>query len=68
MDLNNLDDDNSKEPLSLAERLKLKGSPVDMMKAGGKEKKARAPKEPKEPKEPKGEYRAKSSNSLKSRK
>lgn len=51
MNLNSLDDENSNEPLTLADRLKLKGSPVDLIKGGGvkaeKEKKPRAPKEPK---------------------
>ncbi|KAL4217342.1 DNA topoisomerase 2-beta [Mactra antiquata] len=48
------DDNTTNEPLSLADRLKLKGSPVDIMK--GEVKKTavkREPKAPKEPKEPK---------------
>lgn len=44
------DEDTNTEPMSLADRLKIKGSPVDAIK---KEKKAKEPKQPKEPKEPK---------------
>jgi hypothetical protein len=43
-----MEDEESNEPLSLADRLKLKGSPVDVIK-GGKETKVAAQK-----KEPKG--------------
>ena len=45
------EDDDKKEPMSLAERLKLKGSPVDAIKGIKKEKK-----EKKEPKPEKGKY------------
>lgn len=42
------DEETKNEPLSLAERLKLKGSPVDAIK--GETKKAAVKREPKEPK------------------
>ena len=48
LDFMKMEEDESNEPLSLADRLKLKGSPVDAIKGGGIEvKKAAQKKEPK---------------------
>ncbi|XP_052812946.1 DNA topoisomerase 2-alpha-like isoform X2 [Mya arenaria] len=44
------DEESNNEPLSLADRMKIKGSPVDIMRKAPAEKKSKAPKEPKAPK------------------
>ncbi|XP_053400628.1 DNA topoisomerase 2-alpha-like [Mercenaria mercenaria] len=54
LDFFKMEDDETNEPLSLADRLKLKGSPVDAIKGGDKEtKKAAQKREPKAPRQKK---------------
>ncbi|XP_060604745.1 DNA topoisomerase 2-alpha-like isoform X3 [Ruditapes philippinarum] len=53
LDFMKMEDEESNEPLSLADRLKLKGSPVDVIKGGKETKVAAQKKEPKAPRQKK---------------